>query len=216
MKQTVMAVCTLVAFAMSAPAQQVETTERDNGVQSPAATDSANAVSALQFVPGEAVDMGLSVKWATYNVGAAAPEECGGYYAWGETESKYNYTDKTSRTRGVKMKNISGTEYDVAHVKWGGNWRMPTIEEVTELVVKCNWKRTEKNGVIGYLVTGRTGNTIFLPAAGYRHNTSLHSRGTNGYYWCGSGRRRTYGYGFILQMKERKHWDYYSFRRFGQ
>ena len=132
----------------------------------------------------EAVDLGLSVKWATCNVGANAPEEYGGYYAWGETEEKdyydwstYKYcqgsdntltkycTDSSSGT--VDNKTVLDPEDDVAHVKWGGSWRMPTFSEIGELLNDCLWARTTQNGVNGYLVTSKfNGNKIFLPAAG--------------------------------------------------
>ena len=87
--------------------------------------------------PGTAIDLGLSVKWASYNVGASSPEGYGGYYAWGELEEKsgyywdnYQYWDDNSNDWIYIGSNISGTDYDVAHVKWGDNWRMPTFVEI--------------------------------------------------------------------------------------
>lgn len=147
--------------------------------------------------PGEAIDLGLSVKWASHNVGASSPEGYGGYYAWGETEEKSNYTPETYKYWSDRDgdgrndineyqnigSNISGTQYDVAHVKWGGSWRMPTRDEIEELVNKCSWKRTTQNGVNGQLVTGPNGNSIFLPAAGDRFGTDFYDRGSYGYYW---------------------------------
>ena len=137
----------------------------------------------------EAVDLGLSVKWATCNVGANAPEEYGGYYAWGETEEKSDYTEYTYKyynenTGYVNIgSNISGTQYDVAHVKWGGSWRMPTKDEIEELYDECTWEWTTLNGVNGKLVTGPNGNSIFLPAAGYRNGTELVNAGEYGGNW---------------------------------
>lgn len=151
----------------------------------------------------EYVDLGLSVKWATCNVGASKPEDYGDYYAWGETKEKsifsreyYKYSidrkywidrngdghpdDNVYQNIGS---NISGTQYDVAHVKWGSNWRMPTKEEIRELVNKCSWKWTSFNGVNGELVTGPNGNSIFLPAAGSRDGRELYGRGSCGCYW---------------------------------
>lgn len=138
------------------------------------------------------VDLGLSVKWATCNVGASSPEDYGDYFAWGETETKEVYIETTympaKKILGIKCyidtsKNISGTQYDAAHAKWGGNWRMPTFNEIKELKEKCSWRWTEINGVYGYLVIGSTGNSIFLPAAGYRVGKDTDWRGTIGYYW---------------------------------
>lgn len=81
---------------------------------------------------------------------------------------------------------ISGTQYDVAHVRWGGTWRMPTITELAELNNSCTWTWTTMNGVKGYKVTGPNGNSIFLPAAGYRDGTSVNYAGSYGDYWSSS------------------------------
>jgi hypothetical protein len=134
----------------------------------------------------EYVDLGLpsGLKWATCNVGANSPEEYGDYYAWGETETKDEYTEENSSTSGVKMNDISGNpQYDVARKKWGGNWRMPIYDEIKELIEKCFWKWIEQNGTNGYKVTGPNGNSIFLPAAGCRGGSSLYYAGSNGFYW---------------------------------
>ena len=147
----------------------------------------------------EAVDLGLSVKWASCNVGATSPEESGDYFAWGETEEKSNYTPLTYKYYLGDLdgngyyydsneyqnigSNISGTSYDVAHVKWGGSWRMPTLSEIQELCNKCSWEWTTVNGVSGQKVTGPNGNSIFLPAAGNRVGTEVHRRGSDGRCW---------------------------------
>lgn len=146
----------------------------------------------LEPTPGDAIDLGLSVKWASCNVGASSPEGYGGYYAWGETEEKSSYTYDTyayySDDAGWMNigSDIAGTSYDVAHVKWGGSWHMPTVTQIEELVNSCTWTWTTYNGVNGQLVTGPNGNSIFLPAAGYRYGTSLHSAGGLGGYWSSS------------------------------
>src|SRR5574344_64798 len=145
------------------------------------------------LTPGEAIDLGLSVKWASCNVGASSPEGYGGYYAWGETEENSDYDDSTykyydsSTDKYIDIgSNISGTQYDVAHVKWGGNWRMPTHEEFQELCNKCTSTWTTYNGVSGYKFVGPNGNSIFLPAAGSRWGTDVYSQGSNGCYWTGT------------------------------
>ena len=131
------------------------------------------------------VDLGLSVKWATCNVGASNPEEYGKYFAWGETTSKsyyngstYTYTDNPTTLP---------TSVDAARANWGGKWRMPTIDEFEELRNNCTWKWTTQNGVNGHKVTSNSnGNYIFLPAAGYRDLGSLYGAGDYGYYWSSS------------------------------
>ena len=144
-----------------------------------------------------AVDLGLSVKWATCNVGADSPEDYGNYYAWGEMETKSSYSKSNSDTYGVDLDDISGSaEYDVATANWGDSWRMPTYAEIEELLSDCTWEWTAQNNVNGYLVTGSNGNSIFLPAAGFRRGSSLNSAGSSGYYWSstssGSGSGTAY------------------------
>lgn len=141
---------------------------------------------------GSAVDLGLSVYWASCNVGANEPEGIGGYYAWGETEEKDRYSDNYaycySETSFIDIgADISGTQYDVARVKWEGSWRMPTIEEVKELINNCSWTWTTQNGVNGVLVTGPNSNSIFLPAGGRKYGTKgLRDFGEYGCYWSSS------------------------------
>ena len=86
----------------------------------------------------------------------------------------------------VDNKTTLEPEDDVAHVKWGGSWRMPTLDEQKELLNNCTWTWATFNGVDGYNVTGPNGNSIFLPGAGYRYGTSLYNSGSNGYYWSSS------------------------------
>ncbi|MBR4974349.1 MAG: PEGA domain-containing protein, partial [Bacteroidales bacterium] len=137
----------------------------------------------------EYVDLGLpsGLKWATCNVGANSPEEYGDYYAWGEIETKNEYTADNSKTDGKSMSDISGNAmYDVACAKWGGSWRLPTKEEFKELRQKCKWEWTTQNGKKGYKVTGPNGNSIFLPVAGYRAGSSLYGTGERSFYWSSS------------------------------
>ena len=155
------------------------------------------AVVAGVFMPGletksgtingyEYVDLGLpsGLKWATCNVGASSPEEYGDYYAWGEIETKSEYDESNSKTIGKSMNDISGNwKYDVARARWGGSWRLPTKKELEELKSNCKWEWTTINGKKGYKVTGPNGNSIFLPAAGYRYGSSLYYAGEYGFYW---------------------------------
>ena len=133
----------------------------------------------------EYVDLGLSVKWATCNVGATSPEDYGHYFAWGETSPKEKYTEENSLTYGKQMSDISGNaQYDAATANWGGKWRMPTVAELGELHNNCIWTWTTQNGVNGDKVVGPNGNSIFLPAAGYRfYESSLDYAGSDGGYW---------------------------------
>ena len=136
------------------------------------------------------VDLGLSVCWAGWNVGASSPEGYGNYYAWGETTTKSNYTESSYQYHNGSYvnigSNICGTQYDVARAQWGGSWRMPTKAEFEELINRCTWTWITYNNVNGYKVTGPNGNSIFLPAAGGRVGTALNLRGSYGYYWSGS------------------------------
>ena len=153
----------------------------------------------------EYVDLGLSVKWASCNVGATAPEEYGNYYAWGEVLPKTGYWWTTYKycngTCDSMTKYCTNSKYsivdnkttlevidDAAAYNWGGTWRMPTETEWTELRGQCTWTWTTRNGVNGYEVTSNVnGNSIFLPAAGYRYDTYLPGTGCScGYYWSSS------------------------------
>ena len=130
----------------------------------------------------EFIDLGLSVKWATCNVGAKRPEEYGDYFAWGEVRPKSVYDNETYKYKA----NTLDAQYDVAIVNWGGSWRMPTNAEITELRVHCKWTWTTLNGVYGYKVSGKNGNSIFLPAAGYMYKHALYLVGSRGTYWSRS------------------------------
>ena len=131
----------------------------------------------------EYVDLGLSVKWATCNVGANKPEDYGDYFAWGETKPKTSYSESNySYTSNPTTLPLSA---DAARANWGGSWRMPTRAEQDELCEQCTWTWTTQNGVNGYRVTGTNGNSIFLPAAGYRDDSTLYFA-SDGHYWSSS------------------------------
>ena len=151
----------------------------------------------------EYVDLGLSVKWATFNVGASKPEDYGDYFAWGETEPKETYSwanykwcdgDYTKLNKYCTKEQYGMVDNqtilqlcdDAAHTKLGGNWRMPTMEECQELVNLCTWTWTTINGINGHVITGPNGNTIFLPATGAITTSGLQNAGESGYYWINS------------------------------
>ena len=132
----------------------------------------------------EAVDLGLSVKWATCNIRAIKLEEYSDYFAWGETEPKEEYTEDNCCTYEKSMGDISGNaNYDAARANWGSTWRMPTKMEMEELKNECTWKWIRQNGVRGMKVTGPNGNSIFLPVAGYCYCSSCYCVGEYGGYW---------------------------------
>lgn len=144
-----------------------------------------------------AVDLGLSVKWAACNIDASSPGDYGGYYAWGEIEEKSNYSwstyfdsvdgsDSNFKKYAIGKKTQLDPEDDVAHVKLGGDWRMPTKAEQDELRKKCAWIWTTYGNHKGYVVIGSTGDALFLPAAGYRNDSGLHFVGSDGRYWSSS------------------------------
>ena len=154
----------------------------------------------------ECVDLGLpsGTKWATMNVGANSPEDYGDHFAWGETQPKdeYNWSTYkwcngssktltkycTSSSHGtVDNKTVLDLADDTANANWGGDWRMPTKSEQDELLTECTWTWTTLNGVNGYKVTSKiNGNSIFLPAAGYRDSSGFYEAGSFGYYWSSS------------------------------
>ena len=145
----------------------------------------------------EYVDLGLSVMWATSNVGATAPEEYGDYFAWGETELKEEYSWINYKWSDGSEQNITKynatdglttllPEDDAAHVNWGGGWRMPSDAELTELRNYCSWEWTSINGENGYRVTGPNGNSIFFPAAGFYYVNGLTTVNNHGDFWSNS------------------------------
>ena len=162
--------------------------------------------------PSELVDLGLSVKWASYNIGAFYPEHYGDYFAWGEIKPKEDYSWKTYKyckgTSTTITKYLTNPDYgdykfidekttlesqdDAARVNWGGKWRMPTTEEWIELYKNCTATITQQNGIKGIKMTskisGYTDKFIFLPSAGNKSGTSHSNNSTYGswYYWTRS------------------------------
>ena len=152
-----------------------------------------------------AVDLGLSVKWASCNLGASKPEELGDYFAWGETSPKdpdkdgfswdnykwingYSYSSLTKYcSNGYNgfsdNKTVLDLKDDAAHVILGGKWRIPTSDEFQELMNTCTWEETTINGINGKKVTGPNGNSIFLPYTGHGSGREVYA-GIWGVYWC--------------------------------
>ena len=141
------------------------------------------------------IDLGLpsGTLWACCNVGATKPEGDGDYYAWGETTTKsdynwntYEHCDGTEKSCHNLGTSICGTQYDVAYVKLGSSWQMPTADQFLELLNNCKNEWAMVNGVSGRRFTGPNGGNIFMPAAGCRFGTDLHNRGAGGGYWSGT------------------------------
>ena len=142
------------------------------------------------------VDLGLpsGLLWAECNVGASSPWEDGDYYAWGETQTKSDYSWDTYKWGNSPTKYNSSdgkttleASDDVATVKWGKECRMPSPAEFQELYKNCDWTwKSNYNGTSGYLVTGPSGQTIFLPASGGRDDGVLYDHGSYGCYWSSS------------------------------
>lgn len=142
----------------------------------------------------EAIDLGLSVEWAATNLDASAPEDFGGYYGWADPTGLETTMDVLDKSRNwvsdlyggpEPPSEISGTELDIVHVRFGDGWRLPTLGELKELTAyQHEW--TKRNGVNGYEFTGKNGNKIFLPAGGARNGETVRYAGTVDYYWTGT------------------------------
>lgn len=208
-------------------------TVKDNATQERA--EIAVTVTESTLTPGDAIDLGLpsGTLWASCNVGANSPEEYGGYYAWGETEEKEYYDWSTYKwynvSYGSMTKYCTSTSYgtvdgkttldpedDVAYVKWGGDWRMPTREQIDELINNCSSEWTSLNGVNGCKFTGPNGNSIFLPTAGSRLEGELYGLQGDGDYWS-SSLDESYSYGAcVLDIGSSNVDKYNDYRYVGQ
>lgn len=179
----------------------------------------------------DAIDLGLSVMWSSFNLGATKPEEYGDFYAWGETEPKgryfwdtYKWGDYNNLTKynsdssqGVVDNKTDLSEYDyeddAAHVKLGAPWRIPTVNDYNELISKCQWLWSSRNGINGYEVTGPSGNSIFLPAGGYWDYGSHTLSSYGGDYWASSISR--YDLGNELSFNAREYYVMSTQRSYG-
>ena len=182
----------------------------NNGGNGNSGTESSNLTGSING--HDYVDLGLSVKWATCNVGASSPEMYGNYYAWGETSTRNSYYQDTykfynSNTGNVSNlgNNISGTKYDAATYYWGSKWRMPTRSELEELLSRCSWTWVTRSGIKGYNVVGKNGQSIFLPANGeYSANDKGAKAGIFGEYWSGTFKTTTdfYSHSYALMFTQ--------------
>lgn len=140
-----------------------------------------NYTDRQHYVSREYVDLGLSVMWATCNLGARSSSANGAYYAWGETSVKhwydivsYKYTDQEGYyTYGRYYSDETKAllpEDDVATITLGDGWHIPTYDQWVELIEKCTWEETTVNGKSGWRATGPNGNSLFLPYAGIRYD----------------------------------------------
>ena len=176
----------------------------------------------------EYVDLGLpsGLLWATCNVGANSPEAYGDYFAWGEITTKQSYYSENSLTNGLSISELQSQGYidedgkltpshDAAAANWGGSWRMPTLDELNELRTNCTWTWTTQNGVNGYNVEGPNGNSIFLPAAGFRTGSS-YGAGSGGYFWSSKPHVYDEYYAWCLYFISGNHDMDYGYRTSGQ
>lgn len=229
----------LIMCTVSASAQYYMNVYKNDGQKYQFLVSDIDSVSITQDIINnshngyEYVDLGLpsGLKWATCNVGAESPEGYGSYFAWGETSPKSDYEWETYkfRTSGDNWDNVKFSKYntdsdygpidtkttldlidDAARANWGGSWRMPTIAEQDELREKCTWTWTTLNGITGYKVTSKSnGNSIFLPAAGFRSGTDVYGAGSYGEYWSSSlGSGLPLSAYFLYFYSDSVTWDY--------
>ena len=202
-------------LALGASAQNTHDIVVWHGTQS----QTIQAVDSITFVESKVeptyVDLGLSVKWGTCNIGAKNPEDFGNFYQWGDVATKESYdwdtykygTDRTNLEKyNVKDgKTVLDPEDDAAIVNLGEGWRMPTPAEIKELVDNCTWEWITVNNVKGYKVTAKYGNSIFLPAAGVMFTKNPYYGGQYGYYLSNTLREgeesyvKMYAQGFSFQ-----------------
>ena len=201
------------------------------GSTAASASNTQANISTTNTVNGyEWVDLGLSVKWATKNVGADNPSDYGGYYAWGETSTKSSY-DRSNCFDCLDSKGDSWGTYkiggktrisptsghDTARENWGGTWRMPTDAEFDELCKKCTWTWTTQGGHNGYLVTSKAnGKSIFLPAASSRYGSDTNNVGESGFYWSSTLSSSYSDFACYLYFDSSSHYTFINTRRDGQ
>lgn len=206
MKTRLLSLLAAVLMAATSVTAQTVTLNYTNGKTFKVKVSRLESITFDEAAPDEYewVDLGLpsGTLWATCNVGANSPEEYGGYFAWGETETKdiYDWTtyfdyDTEDASNRYKKYNTDGglttllPEDDAATDNWSSDWQMPSKAQFEELInpnyTTTEW--TELNGVQGRMITGKkNGESIFLPAAGFHNGTYTNSVGSEGYYWSRS------------------------------
>ena len=159
----------------------------------------------IKYVAGNAIDLGLSVLWSDINLGATTPESFGEYFAWGETKPKEQYSKDNYMHYDHSMnqyldigEDISGTKYDAAHVNLGNGWRMPSNTELQELIKNCEWEWVKSGNTLGYKITGKNGNYIFMPAGGCILYSTVSSQNEWTEYWSSSERQKYKGDAYLL------------------
>ena len=159
----------------------------------------------IKYVAGNAIDLGLSVLWSDINLGATTPESFGEYFAWGETKPKEQYSKDNYMHYDHSMnqyldigEDISGTKYDAAHVNLGNGWRMPSNTELQELIKNCEWEWVKSGNTLGYKITGKHGNYIFMPAGGCIFYSTVSSQNEWTEYWSSSERQKYKGDAYLL------------------
>ena len=181
MKRLYFILMLLLASVISMAQEKMKVQLTDGSVIEYDVTEVARVYFETPSIQGEAVDLGLSVLWASWNVGATKAEDIGSYFSWGETETKDNYSISEYIFDYIGD-DIAGTSHDAAYVTWGDEWRMPTKSEALELVERCSWSLISQNGVKGFKVTGPSGKSIFLPYTGYISDTNLNYSETCNYW----------------------------------
>ncbi len=145
----------------------------------------------------EWVDLGLSVKWATCNIGASIPSDYGKYFAWGEIIQKSSYTEENYANKGRLFHDVSGNkQFDVASYIWGDLWRMPTKEEVEELIGCCSIEYAKVDTHNGIKLRSPNGNSIFIPCSGVRTESSYRGIGAYAVFWTSTQYDELSGYAF--------------------
>lgn len=203
------AVCFFLATCFSVSAQGIMVYTKDgkfvtysySDLDSIVTFDAEEEIPVVPFEKGTVgtlVDLGLSVDWASWNVGASSEDGFGHYFAWADTTWKHSCTlanymhfndaNKDGVLQDGEMTilgDVSTSKLDIARVEWGGEWRMPTAAEISELIDSCEWTWTSVGDVQGWRVA-RNGKDIFLPAAGYRDGADVYEENEAGNYMAGT------------------------------
>lgn len=152
------------------------------------------------------VDLGLSVKWADRNVGATSVDDYGQMFMWSSCNSNIDNAFRinlVAPNKNTAPVNICGTKFDAARMKWGAPWRLPSKKELKELANLCKWEWTEKDNTEGWLITGPNGNSIYLPAGGYKGlDGNITLRDYWACYWSGTAVAPKDGNAYLLEARK--------------